>query len=243
MPMTLKNWVPVAILAASFALPRPALAEPVRLIIDRMNDSVEMFLSLPAPLVPTALGGSTEGLSNGDGTFDLGVFRASGTAVEGDAVIQSSQLKVDGAAVKVEAMSVMLHPRELSLPFASPIDGVAAMSICTVLPTESLPSLDNLHLYGGFIAYPAAGKDALEFTLANSETVELMVAEFVNGRPTNERSITVAPGETVQFDAVQETGLNPAVMAAGAVGLTVMSTILGGIGLARARKKRAPAEA
>ena len=236
--MTIRQILKAVVIFTASALSAPAIAADVRIIVDRMEDSVEIFLSLPAPLVPTALSGSTDGLSNGDGTFDLGVFRATGTAIEGDDVISGSRLIAGGERATVEAMSVMLHPGDLPLPFETPIDGVAAMSICTVPPTESLPSLESLQLYGGFIAYPAAGIEALNLFLGNEEPIEVVLAEFVEGRPSATRSMTLAPDMPISFAQADILPDRSVWIVPGLLALSGTFAVIGGVAWARARRQR-----
>lgn len=219
-------------------------AAPLRIIVDRMPTSVELFLRLPAQSVEAVLGGSVQPLMNADGSFDLGVFRSSGTAEQGDGVLHEGFLQVGDATVALPAMSVMLHPDTLPMPFDTPIDGVAAMSICTVPPGAQAPAPAGLTLYGGYIAYPVNGGERITLRLASAAPQPVELIEYVDGRKTRELRQVVAPGDVITLEAVR-TGRDALMARLGY--LAGISLLFGGVALAGGlwlvAKRRAKARA
>lgn len=225
----------------AFLTPVSARAEDMRLIIDRFEDSVEVFLSLPAEQVPAYLGGSTDALLTEEGRFEIGVFRQTGTAVEGDAVFGTTRLLVDGQPAGVEAMSVMVHPIDLPLPLETPIDGVAAMSICTVPDRETAPLLSELQMYGGFIAWPVDGFAPVTLELHNPEPIELWLGHFAGGLAVSAEMLSLPANAVISLPAQQVPVAKRFVAVGWALG--VASAMAGAaLWLARARTRRAQAE-
>lgn len=231
---------PLALLTAASLtlLPATALAEDMRVIIDRFADSVEVFISLPAEAVPGTLGGSTDGLMTPDGRFEIGVFRKTGTAVEGDAVFGDTRLRVAGAPVGVDAMSVMVHPEDLPLPLETPIDGVAAMSVCTVPDRDVAPRLEDLRLYGGFIAWPVDGFAPVALELRNAAPIEVWLGHFAGGEKVSETTLSLPAQAFIALPAYRG-GVAERYLAGGGIVIAALLAALAAAAVTRARLKRA----
>lgn len=237
----LKQTLKIAAVALSLSgLPHGAAADTLRVVIDRMERSVELFVRLPASDVGPILGGTVQPFANAAGRFDLGVFRETGTAEEGDAVLGKGLMQVNGVPVDLPAMSVMLHPSEDQLDFATPADGSMAMSICNVLQADTAPAIEDLMVYGGFLAYPIDGLGAFSLHLPNPETIKIELIEFVEGELRAERTITVSPGSVLSFAETRPPMDRTALFAALGAFLTTMCVAFlvlsrGSIGARQAR--------
>ncbi|MEM7520663.1 MAG: hypothetical protein AAF307_06455 [Pseudomonadota bacterium] len=198
--MTVRRTLICALGAVTFG--GPVLAEPdLRLIVNRMSDSVEIYAAIVASDLPTILQADPSGLAAEDGRVYFGELRQFGTFDFGDEMISQIALTVDGAPTQLEAMSVMVHPETNVLPFETPVDGVIAMSVCTVDDPSVPPEINALRLYSGIIAYPVDGLAALSLSLPNQEAIEVEMVSYVEGQEDNRGVIMVSPGETITFDA------------------------------------------
>lgn len=214
-----------------------AAAEDMRLIIDRFEERVEVFLSLPAADVPNVLGGTTNQLMTPEGRFEIGVFRETGTAVEGDAVFGDTRLLVNGEPVTVEAMSVMVHPMDLPLPLENPIDGIAAMSVCTVPESETAPLLDALQMYGGFVSWPVDGFGNVALELQNPEPIEIWFGHFAGGLAVSSQVISLPANAVISLAPQPVPAIKERLAVGGALLVAaIMAGLAGFLMLHRARR-------
>lgn len=199
---TLLSKTAATALAALMAL--PVFAEPdLRLVVSRLDDSVEIYAALRADALPGILQADPYGLAAADGRVYFGDFRKSGTFDFGDQMISQVGFTVDGADTKLEAMSVMVHPDTNILPFESPIDGVIAMSVCTVPDPVVPPQIDELRLYSGVVAYPVDGHSALNLSLPHAEPIKVELVTFVDGDEDSRATLLLQPGEDMVFEPNQ----------------------------------------
>lgn len=179
----------------------PAMAEPdLRLVVNRLDDSVEIYAALRADAMPNILQADPAGLAAPDGRVYYGELRTSGTFEFGDTMVDRVGFSAGGLATEIEAMSVMVHPEANFLPFETPIDGVIAMSVCTVPDPEVPPQISELRLYSGFIAYPVNGFDALSLDLPHDKTIEVELVSFVDGVEDTRETQLLAPGDPMVFE-------------------------------------------
>lgn len=196
----MKNLLCTAITSVLLVSGLPAMAEPdVRLLVNRLDDSVEIYATLNADALPSILQADPAGLAAEDGRVYFGDFRRSGTFDFGDKMIADVGFRVDGADTQLEAMSVMVHPVTNVLPFESPIDGVIAMSVCTVPDPATPPEIGALRLYSGMVAYPTDGFGALSLVLPHDREIQVELISFVDGEESRHETLMLAPGDEMTF--------------------------------------------
>ncbi len=188
----------IAIAACVTAAMADAPAD-IALIVDRDEEAVSLFLSLPLDGLEPALGLPSEALRDSSGLFPIGVFQQEGTAALAADVIAGVDLSLDGRAAEFPPMSMMLHERALSLPFETPLDGWTAMSVCGVDGPDGAAADSDVQLYAGYTAYPASGDAVLRLALPNDAPVELTVRDHWAGQVLAERRMTLLPGETLDL--------------------------------------------
>ena len=111
------------------------------------------------------------------------------------------------------------------MPFRSIADAYLAMSVCNGFAPGTVPTVDTLHAYAGYIAYPVDAAGTLSFGLQNSDFVRVSLREMSEGRLQSTRRFDLAPMGTITL-AQPAPGLNwqavfSALIALG-VGLLVM---------------------
>lgn len=185
----------LAFLAALIA-PTSAFAASLDVIVDRRGEAVEVFVSLEATDIPAVFGNSADFIAPPGEVVAYEVLRE-GTWDQGDAMIAGSTFTVNGAVQPLEAMSMMVHPKDAPMPFRSIADAYLAMSVCNGFAPGTVPTVDILHAYAGYIAYPVDGAAALSLTLQNSDFVSVSVREMTDGRVVSEQSFELAPSGTI----------------------------------------------
>lgn len=187
----MKRTLSAALLVAATALPAWADMPELRLIVDRGPKAIEIFANFEAADMGSLLQTDPQGLAAPDGRVYFGGLRETGTFDFGDMMISGVELTVDGTPTLLEAMSIMVHPGDNDLDFATPIDGAIAMAVCGVPDPEVPPTMDELALYSGFIAYPEDGYAPLALALPNDTPVALHVITYAGGQFKGEDRITI----------------------------------------------------
>ena len=190
-----------------------AAAKDIVVIVDHKPETVEVFVTLGSEFLPRAFGAVPPGLTNSDGLVEIDSFR-DGTADIGDWMASHWTARFGEQTVPLEAMALMVHPKDDALPFATPLDGYIAMSVCNA-PVGAAPvPLEGTQVYGGFIAYPDNPKAPLELQLGGAEMAGLTVEvrSFDAWEPRNvaqftldETGIVKVPA-TERFSAVAQSG-------------------------------------
>ncbi|MEM6461013.1 MAG: hypothetical protein AAF724_03775 [Pseudomonadota bacterium] len=170
----------------------------ISVIVDRKSGSVELFLGMPAQDLVDVLAMSPTNLTEADGTVDFASLRE-GTWDIGDAAFASVNSHLGDELVQFEAMSMMVHPSEDVLPFSDPIDGVLAVSVCSVDAPAKPPRLGDLHSYSGFIAYADDTSRPLQLSFAETgrSEVSVEVLDYNDGELVNRSRHTLADGGTL----------------------------------------------
>ena len=209
------------------ALSSPASARDATVVVHRGDSAVELYFSLPAPSLVSVFGLPPERLEQADGTVDFEPLRL-GTWEIGDAAFEGVDARIGGAPAVFEAMSLMVHPANAKLPLRDPVEGMIAISVCTVPQPEMPPSLDELHAYTGYIAYTDApqGPVLLRLPETGRRTLEVTVLDFTDHRLTGRSEHVVMDGGTLVMAPGQGTIARPElfILAAGlvaAVGLLI----------------------
>lgn len=217
-------------LLSSAALASPT-SQSMTMVVHRGDRSVEVYLSLPAEQVTDTFAVLPEGLTTGDGTVDIETMRM-GTWDIGDRLFSSIASHVSGQPVVFEAMSLMVHPEEDVLPFSDPIEGMIAISVCSVPVPDKPPALEDLHLYVGLITYPERpdGPLSLTFPTTGREQLEVQVIEYVDFRRTSRSVHLIADGGELTVPAVSpraRQGLWPLGLGAALVAAVALAMLLG----------------
>ncbi len=160
-------WRLVLILALAIRA-LPAQAERFDIVVSQRRDSIELYVALPATDLVDVVGGAPGLLADRDERIDLPSFQT-GTYDLADALFAGVAMRADGRPIRMEAMSMMLHPAATPLPLLSPLDGMIAMSVCGVPLPEVPPSLAALTAYVGLIAQIDGPVRRLGITLPGTE--------------------------------------------------------------------------
>lgn len=172
----------LTLFAGVCAMTKPFAAqaeERLTLIVNRDDNNVSYFLSMPADEIAPLLGTDPTILFSNDGAVPIDEFRYSGSFEQGDELFArvSGKLMQTGEKLDIETMSMMVHPTNQPQPFQSPWDAITATSVCNVdyAPDELLPGVLQLY-YGGFasdvptdatisLSFPATGRDDFKVDL------------------------------------------------------------------------------
>lgn len=194
--------VSVVSLATVVAVVATAPVDRVTLIVERTPRSIELFMALPAEVIPGVFGALPEELVDTDGTIDIARLRG-GTWKETETLAQAMNARLDGRPQPLEGMSLMLHPKAQPMPFAGPWDGLVATSVCTALVPSAPPTLVDLDLYVGFIAHgvDGFGNLGLGFPSTGRPGLRVHVLEYADGRLRSDRWATLEDGGLVTFSA------------------------------------------
>lgn len=224
---------PVRVLTASAAClvvagPVVAQAQDVTILLDRTDRAVELFVEMPARMAVDAFGLAPDQLTGPTGTVDFVGFRE-GTWDIGDALFANIKAQIGDEAAVFEGMSVMVHLADQRLPFETPLDGLTAISVCGVQPPETPPTLDDLYLYAGLIAFTDTPEAPLRLDLPADRqgAIEVRVRDYQPGKPAIEETLAVAPGAPL----IIGTRSGVLAMTAGMGGMLFFAMMLGAIGL------------
>ena len=188
----------VLLLAGLAASPDRGEARDLTLILDRLPDSVELYMTLPADRADDIFGLPQEALTGAAGVVDYDDLRQ-GTAPLGDRLIAGTSTTLAGRELGFEAMSLMVHPVTDPLPMTTPFEGLLSILVCTAPEPEVPPTLDALRMYAGYVAYVETAEAPFTFTLPRSATgpVDVTLREFRAGTFLTETEVTLAPGGTL----------------------------------------------
>ncbi|SFR16614.1 hypothetical protein [Poseidonocella sedimentorum] len=192
-------------LAALFLCLLPGLlrAADLTVLVDRRDDELQLFVRLPAADLEAVFGLSPAPLADAEGRVSFARLREEGTYEFTEVLAATIGLRAGGAHHGFEAMSVMVHPPENALPFATPLDGLLAMSACIGTDTAEPPRVAELELIGGFITYPVAGLAEVMISLPNREALEAEVLTFKAGVPLSRETVTLPPRGTITLPAAE----------------------------------------
>ena len=114
---------------ATLLLALPSNAAQLDVIVDRGESAVEIFVSLRALDIPAVFGNSPDFIAPPGVTVAYEELRE-GTWDQGDAMITGAALRVGQVDAPLEAMSLMVHPKDAPMPFRDVADAYLAMSVC-----------------------------------------------------------------------------------------------------------------
>lgn len=200
--MNVKQTLVAALLICGLAS-GPLRAADLTLIVDRTADSINLFFGLGADDIGPVFGVAPIPILRDEaGLLRLQDFQTEGSFTDADRLLARSTFTVDGDPADFQAMSMMVHPRDLPVPFSTPIEGHIAMSVCGVPPTFADASDAEVQLYAGFNAYPVKGLERLEITLGGTDGVTLTVLEYHNGELLRRDTLPLSPGGRVTLGVV-----------------------------------------
>ena len=184
---------------ATLLLALPSNAAQLDVIVDRGESAVEIFVSLRALDIPAVFGNSPDFIAPPGVTVAYEELRE-GTWDQGDAMITGAALRVGQVDAPLEAMSLMVHPKDAPMPFRDVADAYLAMSVCNGFAPGTVPTVDILHVYAGYIAYPVDPLgELLSLSLGNTDVVDVTVRDMTQGVQSASYTMTVAPGATLEL--------------------------------------------
>ena len=176
-------------------------ASALQIIVDRSEDSIELFLHLEGQQLTPAFGVDADRvIRDEDGELLTPQFQLTGSYDEALKLIGNIQTMVSGQTVAFEPMSMMLHPKSFDLPFNEPFDGWSYMSACSVIPPSGVVQDADLRIVAGYSAYPVDGRQPIEIMLANSADTNVQVMEFFRGQPLTDATYTLSAGESLKLE-------------------------------------------
>jgi hypothetical protein len=193
-----KDMVCGCVLALAFLAAGPGRTQDVSLVLDRGETAVELFVGMPARTAVEAFGLAPDLLEGPDGTVDFVALRE-GTWGIGDALFAGVKTQIGGKDAAFEGMSLMVHLKDLRLPLETPLDALTAISVCGVEPPAVPPTLDDLYLYAGMIAYTSDPQAALRLDLPRDrqDALQVQLRDYRQGRLIAAQQFALPPGQAL----------------------------------------------
>ncbi|MEM6712071.1 MAG: hypothetical protein AAF590_07290 [Pseudomonadota bacterium] len=173
------------------------LSNDVTLILERRGGAIELFVGGRADVLSTSLDAELVGAVNDEGHVQFADF-FSGTWTIAEDLFGNVTASVENETLPAHAMSLMLHPLDApSVPFYDSVDGVLAVSICSVEDPAADLTLDDNALYAGFILYTDDNEAPLTLSRPMHAGAPLMlnVRDYTDGALTTSYSIMWNPSE------------------------------------------------
>jgi len=195
----------------------------LEVIVDRSEDSIELFLRLGAEQVQPLFNVTSGAVMRDDaGALLTPVFQLEGSEAQAAHLISNMETTMGADAVTFEPMSMMLHPATLEFDFFEPFNGWMYMSACSVPPPTGFARDEDLQLVAGYSAYPVDGTRALTIALSGDSSVDVTVLEFFKGRQISENTLNgLEDGQIVLEGPVQAGFAYAWIAAAGALLVSV----------------------
>ncbi|MEM6620735.1 MAG: hypothetical protein AAF674_00780 [Pseudomonadota bacterium] len=183
----------------------PAVAADLDVVIDRYDDSIEVYFTTRADRLVQTFALDPRHLTDAEGRVHFSELR-SGTWDIGDALISEAPSSIDGTPITMEAMSLMVHPLDEALPMTTPFEAMTAVGVCTAEDPLTPPGLADLQGYVGFIAYVDDSHGALTIDLPQTGVgvTEVSIRDFVGGEPAGEYALTVSDGGAIVVPAAAQ---------------------------------------
>ncbi|MEM9106704.1 MAG: hypothetical protein AAGC96_13710 [Pseudomonadota bacterium] len=154
-------------LRSDFFAPDPRRVQ-LEMVVDRTDGYIEVYFATPATTLAGLFDLSPQALAGSDGTVNFDSLRL-GTANIGDELFARVESRIGNTETQFEAMSVMVHPIGDEMPFYTALDGIIAISVCTVDNPPQPPTLAQLRAYSGFIAVTDEHSGTLSMKMPNPE--------------------------------------------------------------------------
>lgn len=179
-----------------------AVAADLDIVVDRGPRTVEIFIATRGDNFVTAFGLPAERLEDRPGEVKFGPLRQ-GTWDLGDELLSQVDIRLDGAPVSFEAMSLMVHPLDDALPMSTPIEGHMAVAVCSVEPPADPLALSEVQGYAGYIAFVegSMGELTLQLPETGRGALRVSVRDFVDQEGERVDEVVVSDGGTVTIAA------------------------------------------
>lgn len=168
----------------------------IQLIVHRDADDVEFYLSMPAHLIKALLGKDSDLIFSDQGRLPADTFRQRGSFELADVLFNRLQATSGTKKVKLRAMSMMAHPKDMSLPFNTPVDATLAISVCNNDTSGQILVPENVQLlYGGFgSGWGAANEIGVHFPKTGRGALSVDVRSFTDGQFVGASRVRLADG-------------------------------------------------
>lgn len=169
----------LALLVSSSASGTIAKTNGVTILTQRTDGATELYISARADVLFGLMGVTPATFVGHDDMVDFGTLR-NGTFEAGDALLTRTPIQIGEVDAGFEAMSLMAHPLEDSLPMATPMEAMIAIGVCTGPPAGALTALSDLQAYVGYFAdIDSVGSDiTLHFDAADSGPYTFTIHEY-----------------------------------------------------------------
>ena len=201
----------------------------IHLIVHREAEDVEFYISMPAHLISALLGKDSNLIFSDQGRLPADTFRQRGSFELADILFDQLQATSGEQKVKLQSMSMMAHPKDMSLPFSTPIDATLAISICDNDTSDRNMVPENVQLlYGGFgSGWGATNEIGVHFPKTGRKALSLSVRSFTDGQFMGSSRVELADGGKFTIprpanSSYASGGLVGAFLLAGAAGLGLL---------------------
>lgn len=180
-------------------------AVELTVIVNRVTNSdiTDIFLHLPATAIETVLGTDPKLVFSENGDAPIDEFRSAGNFELAGDVFAKLNLRSRRQKLLLSPMSLMLHPKDMVMPFRTPLDGLLAISTCTV-PTGST-DLDAgaLGLYHGTSIKDPTGVKTFDLTFPKTgrEPIDVTVYHYIGGKFIETERLKLLDGGLLQLHA------------------------------------------
>ncbi|MEM9355081.1 MAG: hypothetical protein AAGB04_02615 [Pseudomonadota bacterium] len=155
----------------------------IEVLINRTPTSYEVYMRLPGANLEDVFASDTSVLKQRSGSLAFDKIR-NGTWQFGDALFGKLSATANGRALKVETMSMMVHPASLHVPFRDVIDGATAVGVCAVEPPAGPVNVNQTTAFIGlFISKKRLDRTVdLKFPVTKRSPIRAHVKEFRHGQ-------------------------------------------------------------
>ncbi|MEM9280107.1 MAG: hypothetical protein AAGA76_16210 [Pseudomonadota bacterium] len=224
-----------------FAVLQPALVvaeDRLTLVVNRDEDSVAYFISMPATAIEPILAADSASLFSDRGAVPIDDFRIKGSFELGDQLFSevSGAVAATGQSVEFESMSMMVHPIDEPQPFFSPWDAITATSVCNVdyARSDLVPEALQLY-YGAFATDVLADQEvSLNFPKTGRNALKIDVFHYFDGSYVGKDTALLTDGGTLLLT----TRSDPLLSILTALSAVFAAICMAALGLHFVRKRR-----
>lgn len=176
--------------------------QDLAIIVHQDGTDVELFFSMPAVAMNHLFGKDLTALFSDNGKVPLERFREFGSFDLADTLFTQLRAKSGGEIVPLEAMSLMVHPKDIWLPFETPFDGTTAVSVCAFdYLTQRLKPETSRLFYGAFASgVSERATFQLTFPKTGRRQVTVQVRAYLDGEHVKTDHVQLDDGGTISIE-------------------------------------------
>lgn len=181
----------VALIAACL----PGRAEELTIVVNRSDTAATLYIAVPASELGPVFGADAAALLSStdlviDAALQDSLFDQAGM------LLAATTIRTRPNGPRFQGMSMVLHPIDDAVAFGTPWDASLASSVCTVPPDSRPWRQEDLLVYAGFAAHGIDGTAGftVEFPATGREPVDVVLRDFIGGRPHDVVALSLADG-------------------------------------------------